>query len=265
LAIDGARIRSTLLQVVADLAARYPDGGLQSIGVLSETASKLAGGGRRLSPDQDQALLIAFYDLFRTGHLCWGFNLANPNPPFFHITEQGRRTLEHLSRDPSNPDGYIAHLERQASLNPIARSYVDEALLTYNTNCFRAAAVMIGAAVESLILQLRDTVVAGVRKSGREPAKDLSHQLVKRVIDAVHKQLEMQQAAMSFELREQFEAYWPAFTQQIRAARNDAGHPASIAPITPEMVHSALLIFPELAGVWAKLLTFAAEHYKVSR
>jgi hypothetical protein len=48
-------------------------------------------------------------------------------------------------------------------------------------------------------------------------------------------------------LLENFEAYWNAFTQQIRATRNEAGHPISIDPVTSDAVHASLLIFPELA------------------
>jgi len=262
LTIDGAKIRSTILKAIADLAARFgPHGGLQTIGVLSEAAQKLAAPGNRLSRDEDQALLTAFYDLFRSGHLSWGFDLANPSPPFFHLTEQGRRTLEHLSRDPANPDGYLAHLTRHATLNPIGSAYVEEGLLTYNTNCFRAAAVMIGAAAERILLDLRDAVAAGVTKVGRRPDTNLTHHLTKRVIEAVRKELEMQTSAMPKDLAEQFEAYWPALTQQIRAARNDAGHPASITPITPETVHAALLLFPSLAELSTRLLTWVSGHY----
>lgn len=166
--------------------------------------------------------------------------------------------FEHLSRDPAGPDGYIAHL---ASQNATARAYVEEALLTYNSNCFRAAAVMIGAAAESMLLDLRDTIVAGVTTSGRRPDSNLTHLLVKRVVDAVRKELEMQAAAMPSDLREEFEAYWPALTQQIRGARNDAGHPASISPVTTETVHAALLLFPELAALSTKLVKWASKHY----
>jgi hypothetical protein len=257
LTIDGAKIRSAILQAVADLSARYgPEAGLQSGAVLPAAAAKLVPPGHPLSREDEQAVLRSFGDLFRTGHLSWGINFSHPSPPFFHVTEQGHRTLENLSRDPANPDGYLAHLDRQASLNPVARSYVEEALRTYNADCFRAAAVMIGAAAESLILELRDAVMdSGAR------TRDLSHFLIKRVIDNLHKELEMRQSAMPPDLREQFEGYWPAFTQQIRAARNDAGHPASITPVTPDTVHAALLIFPELAGLWTKLMQFVATHY----
>jgi hypothetical protein len=54
-------------------------------------------------------------------------------------------------------------------------------------------------------------------------------------------------------LREEFEAYWPAFTQQIRATRNEAGHPTSVDPVTADAVHASLLIFPELARLAKRL------------
>jgi len=121
---------------------------------------------------------------------------------------------------------------------------------------------MIGAAAESIVLQLRDAVVAGVNQTGRTPAKDLNDFRIKRVIDALHKELDTQQGGMPAPLSEQFQAYWPAFIQQIRGARNDAGHPASIEPVTPETVHGALLIFPELAQLATKLLDWVPTHYR---
>jgi len=50
-----------------------------------------------------------------------------------------------------------------------------------------------------------------------------------------------------------FEANWPAFTHQIRAARNDAGHPVSVDPVTADQVHASLLIFPEFATLASEL------------
>ena len=263
MAIDGSKIRSTLLEVVDEHHRRIGSASgyatIQQGSILQEVVVRL---GNRLTQDEGQALLTAWYDLFRTGHISWGYDLNNPNPPFCHVTKQGRRALEHLSRDPWNPDGYISHLASRARPNSIAFSYVQEALRTYNANCFRATAVMIGAAAESMALELRDAVVAGVKKVGRTPAKDLSDFRIKRVIDALHKELEMQQADMPAELYERVEGYWPAFTQQIRGARNDAGHPASIDPVTPETVHAALLIFPELADLTSRLLAWVPTHYK---
>lgn len=75
---------------------------MQSSTVLSNTASALKLAQH---PMPEQAVLTQFGELFRTGHLAWGLNFSNPNPPFFHLTEQGRKTLSNFSSDPGNPNG----------------------------------------------------------------------------------------------------------------------------------------------------------------
>jgi len=89
--MTGAEIRRILLEVVETNASR----GLQQSSVLQEASQRLA---IRNNAQLEEALLTAWFDLFRTGHLSWGLNLSNPNPPFCHLTSQGRKTLEHLSR-----------------------------------------------------------------------------------------------------------------------------------------------------------------------
>jgi hypothetical protein len=64
---------------------------------------------------------------------------------------------------------------------------------------------------------------------------------------------------MKRELRESFEAYWSAFAQEIRAVRNDAGHPTSVDPVTSDTVHASLLVFPELARLASGLSRWVAD------
>jgi hypothetical protein len=149
-------------------------------------------------------------------------------------------------------------LASRANLNPIAQSYLSEALDTFIAGSYKAAAVMIGAASESLILELRDAIVARLDTLGRPVPKELGTWQVKRVLASIESVLSPHKASMGTKLFEAFEVYWPAFTQQIRAVRNDAGHPASVDPISEESVHAALLIFPELASVTTQLVTWAA-------
>lgn len=258
--LDGQKIRKVLLEVVHELHSQG-EGVFQTRAILDESFSRLSSYGSFDS----QALLTSFYDLFRSGHLSWGYNIHNPEPPFCHLTEQGRRTLRHLSRDPANPDGYLTHLSERAKLNPVAESYIREALETYNANCFKAAAVMVGAASESLILELRDDLVNKIVSLGRTPAKELQTWMIKKVLDAFRRDVDSRKGNMPRELLDAFEAYWPAFVQHIRTVRNDAGHPSSIDPVTPESVHAALLaallIFPELASLAAGLKTWIAGSY----
>jgi len=244
-------IRTIMLQVIQDQQPKgRTDAALAQNSVLGETKRRL-----EITPGLaiDQVILTAWYDLFRTGYLAWGLNLENPNPPFFHVTENGRHTLESLSRDPGNPAGYLRHLASVAELNPIAHSYLAEGLDCYVGGLYKAAAVMVGGAAESIILELRDATIQKLTSLDKPIPKHLDDWRVKTVSGALHSFLDGQKAQFGHELRDEFEAYWTAFAQQIRAVRNDAGHPTSVDPVTQDSVHASLLIFPELAGLASKL------------
>jgi len=233
-------IREVLLQVIKEQEPKGNGPNLNQSSVLQAAAKKLPGYDER-------AILTQWSELFRTGVLAWGINILSPGPPFFHLTERGRQALAHLTRDPSNPAGYLRHLESITSLDPIALSYLTEGLDCYVAGLFKAAAVMIGGAAERTILSLRDATTEKLTAIPRTIPKGMNDRWIKTVSDALNTFFASHKAQFDSVLREPFEAYWPAFAQQIRASRNDAGHPTSIDPVTPDTVHASLLIFPELA------------------
>ncbi len=159
------------------------DGYLQQTGVLDETKRRL---GITHNLIKEQAILTTWHDLFRTGYLAWGSNIDNPNPPFFHVTESGRRALASLSRDPGNPGGYLRHLATIATLDPITNSYLTEGLDCYVAGLYKAAAVMIGGATESIILELRNVTVQKLNTLGKPILNNLNDWRIKTVSDALH-------------------------------------------------------------------------------
>jgi len=242
MAVNGQEIRKALLEAIDKFSNSGPS--LQANSIFQEVRSKL---NIVFSPEIEQAILTYWYDFFRMGYLAWGYNLSNPNPPFFHLTDQGREVLRHLSRDPANPDGYFTHLSSVAKLNPIAESYIVEAIKTYNMGCYKAAAVIIGVATESILLEIREILVNKLKLLGHKYNKDLEDWRIKRVLDELKKVIDSKKSDIPQELFESYEAYWLAFIQQIRTSRNEAGHPSGLGAITEESVHASLLIFPELA------------------
>ena len=229
-------IRAVILQVIE---YQHPKGPMESAlsqgSVLEETKRRLC-----ITYDltKEQAILATWHDLFRTGYLAWGKDISNPNPPFFHVTESGRRTLASLSRDPGNPAGYLRHLTSIAKLNPIAHSYLIEGLECHVAGLYKAAAVMVGGATESIILELRNTTIQKLTSLGKSIPKNMNDWKIKTVSDALHNFLDGHKSQFGPELRDEFEAYWTAFAQQIRAVRNDAGHPTSVDPVTPDTVNA---------------------------
>lgn len=245
-------MKQALLEAVEAASLRDPSH-FQTGVILGQVADNLH---IRNNLKAEQALLTMWHDLFRQGMIAWGYNIQNSQPPFCHLTDQARLSLCEMSRDPANPDGYMAHLMKRTPINVIAASYLSEALQTYNSGCVKATAVMVGAAAESLSLELRDMIVNRINSLGRKVPRALSDWRIKTVLDSLQTTLDPKMPSMPRELADNYRSYWPAFTQQIRSVRNDAGHPAAIDPVTHESVHASLLIFPELASLTLSLKTW---------
>jgi len=248
---QSASIREVLLNTIqTHKSDRYGGGSPNQTGILEAVVQALRE--QRIA-FTDEALLTEWYDLFRTGLLAWGMNLSNPSPPWFHMTDRGQEALQQVARDPSNPAGYLRHLATIAKISPITNSYLTEGLNCYVDGRFKAAAVMVGAAAESVILELREAAETKLKAGGKSIPKGLTDWQIKTITDALAKVFDGIDRKQHRELRERYEAYWSAFSHQIRAVRNDVGHPASIDPVTPDTVHASLLVFPELARLALEL------------
>ena len=151
-------------------------------------------------------------------------------------------------------------LNARVSINPVSKSYIIEALDTFNSNCYKASAVMVGCAAESISLEIRNALVNKLNSLGRTIPNNLNDWRIRTVLQAIQTELDNHSRNMPRTLREQYDSYWPAFTQQIRAVRNDAGHPTNLDPVTFDSVHGALLIFPELAALGYSLLDWISNN-----
>lgn len=256
--INGLDVRTILLEVIQEMNPRDVTQNLQSNGILRETLTRL--GVSRNIP-QEQAVLTEWSDLFRTGFLAWGYNASNPSPPFCHVTDRGGQALENLTRDPSNPNGYLLHLESKAQINDISLSYLKEGLDCYVAALYKSAAVMVGAASESIILDLRDITLAKIRETG-SPPRGMDDWKIRTILSSLKTVFDEKKKHFDKQVKEEYEAYWSAFTQQIRTVRNEVGHPTSIEPITPDTVHASFLIFPELAALAENLRNWVENDYQ---
>jgi hypothetical protein len=252
-------IREVLLNIIhAQQPRTNSDQSLQQTSVLNAAAKEL--GTKYGNPQLEEAILTEWGELFRTGLLAWGLNLMNANPPFFHLTARGRQALSAVTRDPSNPAGYLRHLESLAKLSDITTSYLREGLECYVAGRHKAAAVMVGAAAESIILELRERVIEKLTALGKPVPSNLKDWRAKTVTDALTKVFASIDPKSQRELHDRFDAYWAAFPHQIRTVRNDAGHPTNIDPVSADAVHASLLVFPELAKLAAELGSWVDVH-----
>jgi hypothetical protein len=81
--IEYQDVKDAVLETARELAEQGPGWAQQAV-VLRRVAEKLAprlGSGLKV----EQVILTAWHDLFLERRLSWGYNLDNPNAPFFHV------------------------------------------------------------------------------------------------------------------------------------------------------------------------------------
>ena len=77
----------TVYEEAVRCAKRGPGYSQQRV-VLDEVARKLLNRELFITPSnpkEEQDILTCWHDLFREGRLSWGFDLNNPDAPFFHV------------------------------------------------------------------------------------------------------------------------------------------------------------------------------------
>lgn len=243
-------IRRILLEVIEEKRPRDPtDGGLQSGSILNETATRLRFHG---DIGKEQALLTVWDDLFRSGQLAWGLNLSNREPPFCHLTDIGRKALSNLTRDPVYPDGYLAHLKERATISQRTETNLIEALGCYNANLHKAAAVMLGVTLESIVLELVEHIIVQMDVAGMNVPSKLKDWRLETKSKALERHFD-NCGLLTGEVKERYETSWPVFRLQIRKSRNDAGHPVDVSAISQDSVHASFLLLPELAWLAEEL------------
>lgn len=238
---DYQTVKIALCQIIDQNNKR--GGTLQAETILNAALKQICQecGGQR--SQNEKVLKRAWNDLLRNGEISLGIGISNMSPSFFEVTDKGNESFEYLNRDPGNPEGYLKHLSKKAKIDNIAESYLCEALQTYNANCFKAAAVMLGCASERLILNLNKILIEKIKNKGDKPSKRLIDWRISQIIDGIEHELNQKKKTFPDQLSKRYEKHWSSFVQVIRDTRNKAGHPADIESISKPDVHSTLLIF----------------------
>jgi hypothetical protein len=95
-----SELRELLLETAEELYQKGP-GWAQEMVVLDEAFKKIGGQYKNDRYDEtQQRLLTCWHDLFRNGELSWGWNLENPNWPFFHLPPPDAEREAALKRMP---------------------------------------------------------------------------------------------------------------------------------------------------------------------
>ncbi len=79
------KLLDLVFEVARDLSRKGP-GWAQQRAVLEQVADKIPGA--RADNRIQERILTCWHDLFLIGRLSWGYNIDNPDAPFYHVPEQ---------------------------------------------------------------------------------------------------------------------------------------------------------------------------------
>jgi len=213
---------------------------------------------RRLSEayERHDVLLLQeiLWDLLVQGVVAPGKNSLNLNLPFVHVTEYGMRCLEEDALLLHDPDGYLERLVELGETlveNGILEA-VREAVLCFLAGRHAASAVMLAAAGERLLDRLAETLLSHV--SGTQQRRAARARL-RRAERRVRRRFETIQAIATWiqlpdPLRRDLEVQLAGLLPLILIARDETGMWAA-RPISRDVAHANLLLFPEVVAVLA--------------
>jgi len=218
------------------------------------------------SPDYQGLLFFhineVVWRLLAEGVLSPGFNPANPDLPWFHLTDFGNMVINSSEPNPYDSLGYIKHIRSQIP-NPdnTVLAYLAESLSTYRHGHTVASTMMAGIAAERVFLLLCSSMCAAI-ESAKEKSdfeKILMRFPIKPKFDWMRLRIESLQAAKPTGFPENVSIMITAIYDLLRGQRNDLGHPRETPPmLSREDAFVNLQIFPRYYQTAETIRSFLA-------
>lgn len=201
-----------------------------------------------------------FWQLLVQGILVFGKNDINPNWPWYRVTGYGYSVLRNQTARPYDPDGFLREFKAtNPTADKIVLDYLEEAIHSFNTGCFKASAVMLGCASEQLILVLHEAFERAIVDDSKRKRFSKSYRwTIYSKFNSLRNGLEsmIKAGKLPKELHEAVRSDLVSGFELIRRLRNSGGHPELPSNIRRETVFLNLVIFSEYTRQVLQLIRY---------
>jgi len=185
-----------------------------------------------LNPDDNLTINEIIWDLILERIATPGFDAANPNLPFFRLTEFGQDYISKSAPHYYDPDGYIESLRGIVqNIDSVIEQYIFEGLNCFKRQLFFASAVMIGAAAEKSILLLLQAITDSMSNpsSKTKAARLLDRPNLPEIFEMIRKTIDplIKAKTIPYSVHQGCTEHLISLFEMIRVQRNDAIHPIS--------------------------------------
>ncbi len=189
-----------------------------------------------------------FWELIIQRVITPGLNTANPNLPFFRLTEYGEKVVKEDRFSPHDPANYLVNFSLViTNPDPVVFAYVEESLRCFTAGCLLASALILGVASEVVFLNLCDVVSnsLGNPKEKSKFSKTMKANSMIAKFTFVRDKIEVFMKKNRRALPEDTIITLLGVFDLIRRERNDIGHPQNNLPtLTRDQVFIFMRMFP---------------------
>lgn len=189
-----------------------------------------------------------FWEFIIQGIIAPGSNLSNPNLPWFHITDYGRRVLESGEMLPHDPSGYLQRFRSDIGApDPTVEAYLSESLNCFTRGTYIASVLMLGVASERALLLLCNALLSALSDPNEKSAFEtiLRRLAIRPKEDWVLSKILAIQSTRPRPLPDNVNIMLTVIFDFIRCQRNNLGHPQDNPPkTTREEAFVNLRMFP---------------------
>ncbi len=177
------------------------------------------------------------------GVLVIGIDESNNQWLFLSLSEYGEEVVKAGRIQPHDTEGYLRALAAAEPLDTVEERYLPQALEAFRRNLPDAAALMVGAASENLLIRLGEAIEKADKAASAAVRKKLDQSALGLLL-FLQDYFTGRRKSLPRELDETLDTTFGGIASLIRVTRNDAGHPAIGRPVDRDQAFVTLQLFP---------------------
>jgi len=189
-----------------------------------------------------------------------GSDTANPNLPFFRVTDYGKEVLASEDFIPHDPANYLKRYQTIVGTpDPVAFEYLKESLRSFNNGCYLAATMVLGIASERIFLTFCELLLNAISNASEKQkfTKILDGMPMIAKLNFVQSKIESFMAKNRKALPDNTKTALLGIFDFIRIQRNDIGHPQEDLQVPErDTVYVNLRLFPQYCKTVEKVKSY---------
>jgi hypothetical protein len=185
----------------------------------------------------------AVWALIVEGVLVIGIDDSNNQWPFLALSEYGEEVVQAGRILPHDTERYLEGLAKSKPLDQEEKRYLPQALEAFRRNLPDAAALLLGAASEHLLIRLGEAIAVADPSEAKVVRRKIDDSALP-LLRFVQAYFSQRRKSLPRDLDETLDTTFTGIASLIRVTRNDAGHPAGRA-VNRDQAFVNLQLFPD--------------------